>query len=59
MNDYEYFTDEEAVEAALPAAGVQNALSLLGAWDDIDSDDALEQLDRIRHGSKPTPPTDL
>lgn len=55
----EYFTDEEAAEAALPTTSVQKALSLLGAWKDIDSDDALEQLDRIRHESKPTPPIEL
>jgi hypothetical protein len=38
---------------------VQRALSLLGAWKDIDSDDALDQLDRIRDESTPTPPIEL
>ena len=55
----EYFTDDAAVEANTPPASVQNALRLLGAWKDIDADDALDQLDRIRHESKPTPPIDL
>jgi len=55
----EYFTDEEAAEAATSPTGVQRALRLLGAWQDIDADDALEQLDRIRHESEPTPPIDL
>ncbi len=54
-----YFTDEEEADAAPTPASVQRALSLLGAWKDIDSEDALEELDRIRHESKPTPPIDL
>lgn len=54
-----YFTDDEEAEAATPPASVQRALSLLGAWSDIDSGDALDELDRIRHQSKPTPPIDL
>lgn len=54
-----YFTDEEDAEAASPAVAVQRTLSLLGAWSDIDADNALDELDRIRHGSKPTPPIDL
>jgi hypothetical protein len=54
-----YFTDEADLEAALPPASVQRALDLLGAWQDIDSADALDELDRIRHESPPTPPIDL
>ncbi len=54
-----HFTDEEEADAASPAASVQQALSLFGAWQDIDTPDALDILDRIRHASKPTPPIDL
>ena len=54
----QYFTDEEGAEASTTPASVQRALSLLGAWKDIDSEDALEELDRIRHEIKPTPPID-
>ncbi len=42
-----------------PRLPVQQALSLFGAWQDIDTPDALDILDRIRHASKPTPPIDL
>jgi hypothetical protein len=51
-----YFIDEEAADEALGDTGVQQALSLAGAWKDIDTPDALDILDRIRHESKPTPP---
>lgn len=51
----EYFTHEDAAGAARPNS-VREALSLIGAWSDLDWDAALEELDRIRHESKPTPP---
>lgn len=35
---------------------VQKALGLDGAWSDLDWEEALDELDRIRHESKPTPP---
>lgn len=35
---------------------VRDALSLAGAWGDLDWDDTVERLDRIRHASRPTPP---
>jgi hypothetical protein len=54
-----YFADEDIADARSTPASVQRALSLLGAWKDVDADDALEPLDRIRHESKPTPPIDL
>lgn len=55
-----YFTDESEVDAALPQDAIQRALSLAGAWSDLDWEEAEEELDRIRHQSQPTPPiTDL
>jgi hypothetical protein len=54
-----YFTDEVEADEALGDAGIQQALSLAGAWKDIDSEEFLDELDRIRHESKPTPPIDL
>jgi hypothetical protein len=44
----EYFVDEEAVDEPVSPASVEIALSLLGAWQDIDCADALDELDRIR-----------
>jgi hypothetical protein len=38
---------------------IQETLSLAGSWKDLDFDDMIEQLDRIRHESKPTPPLEL
>jgi hypothetical protein len=54
-----YFPSEEAADAALPAGTTQKALSVIGAWSDLDWDEMIESLDRIRHESKPTPPIEL
>jgi hypothetical protein len=51
-----YFTDEAAADAALEDEGVQQALSVIGAWSHLDWDQAVQELDRIRHESTPTPP---
>ena len=53
-----YFADSEAADAAMPPGTVERALALFGAWSDLDRDDAIKSLDRIRHESKPTPPID-
>ncbi|MFN0071017.1 MAG: hypothetical protein ACKVVP_05950 [Chloroflexota bacterium] len=53
-----YFADEAAADAASAPDSVQQALAVIGAWRDIDSEDALDMLDRIRHESEPTPPID-
>src|SRR6266566_1270626 len=38
---------------------VKEALALAGAWKDLPSDRMEEELDSIRHSSKPTPPLEL
>jgi hypothetical protein len=38
---------------------IEETLALAGSWRDLDFDDMLKQLDRIRHESKPTPPLQL
>jgi hypothetical protein len=53
-----YYTDEDEADAAIPPT-VQRALELLGAWSDLDWEEAITELDRIRHESRPTPPIDL
>ncbi len=35
------------------------ALDAIGAWSDIDWDELADELDRIRHESRPTPPIDF
>jgi hypothetical protein len=52
-----YFTDEE--EAERDASGVAEALSLAGAWRDLDEEEMHHALDRISHESQPTPPIKL
>ena len=56
-----YFTSEDEADQALARdqANIQLALSAIGAWSDLDFDDMLDELDRIRHQSKPTPPINL
>ena len=54
-----YFTDEKAADAAVSDSTTQAALSVIGAWSDMDWEEMVEALDRIRHESKPTPPIEL
>src|SRR4051812_22726386 len=56
--DVRYFTSEEEADRFLSKdqAGIQAALSAIGGWSDLDFDEMLDSLDRIRHQSKPTPP---
>jgi hypothetical protein len=51
-----YFTDEKAADAAVSQNATQDALSVIGAWRDLDWDETVAALDRIRHESTPTPP---
>jgi hypothetical protein len=55
-----YFASEEDADRALARDrdNVQRALSAIGAWSDLDFDEMLDALDRIRHRSAPTPPID-
>jgi hypothetical protein len=56
-----YCTSEEEADRALSKdqSNIQRALSAIGSWSDLDFDDMLDELDRIRHRGKPTPPIDL
>ena len=59
-----YFTSEEEADLALSRdmTGIQRVLSLIGAWEHLDAEDGpdmLDELDRIRHESRPTPPFEL
>ena len=54
-----YFTDEQAADAAVSHSTTQAALSAIGAWSDMDWEEMVEALDRMRHESKPTPPIEL
>lgn len=52
-------TDETAADAAQTDDDLRRALAAIGSWSDLDGEDVLAALDRIRHESEPTPPLDL
>lgn len=56
-----YFTSEEEADRVLSGdqANIRLAFSAIGSWSDLDFDEMLDALDRIRHQSTPTPPIDL
>lgn len=51
-----YYTTEEAARADQTDETLQRALNLAGAWSDLDWDEAMDELDRIRHESEPSAP---
>jgi hypothetical protein len=53
------FTSEAEADAALEDLAIQESLYLAGAWSDLDLDEMLDELDRMRHASPPSPPLDL
>lgn len=53
-----YFVDEAAADAFLAERGEGRELSWIGAWANLDWDEFVEEIYRIRHQSKPTPPID-
>lgn len=54
-----YFALDEDADAALSEDSLQEALSLAGAWSHLDWEETLDELDRIRHESTPTPPIEF
>jgi len=53
-----YYPEDEAPDSGRDAR-IKRALALAGAWGDVDWEKTVDELDRIRHESKPTPPIDL
>lgn len=54
-----YFADEAAADAAVADHALARALAAIGSWSDLDWEETVEALDRIRHESTPTPPIEL
>jgi hypothetical protein len=54
-----YFADEESADAAVGDRALAEALAAIGSWSDLDWEEMVEALDRIRHESTPTPPIEL
>jgi len=55
----QYFVEEETQEEEEPQSSVEAALSVIGVWSDLDWEETVDALDRIRHESRPTPPIEL
>ena len=53
-----YFADQQDIAAIFGTPTIEDVRSLAGAWADLDWEEALDELDRIRHESQPTPPID-
>lgn len=53
-----YFIEEAFEEMPVSDQSIEAALSLAGAWRDLEWDEAVVELDRIRHQTQPTPPID-
>jgi hypothetical protein len=51
-----YFTSDEEADAAVGPDAIEAARALVGAWSDLDWDDMVEWLDRVRHESPPSAP---
>ncbi len=59
-----YFTSDEEADRdrAADQASIERALSLAGAWQEFDAEDGpdpLDELGRMRHQSRPSPPLRL
>ena len=54
-----YFAEEADADAAISASAIQEILSLAGSWSDLNWDVVEEELYRIRHESRPTPPISI
>ena len=53
-----YIVGDEPLDETLLPEVTRAALGVIGAWSDLDWDEMVEALDRIRHESTPTPPID-
>jgi hypothetical protein len=51
-----YFANEAEADSVIASHRSADARSLAGAWADLDWEEAVDALDRIRHDSEPTPP---
>lgn len=51
-----YFVDEAEADAAVAAQTTTNGRALAGVWSDLDWEETVAALERIRHENTPTPP---
>jgi hypothetical protein len=50
-----YFAPDEDADAMNGEVSIAEALATLGSWGNLDWEETVEELDRIRRQSKPTP----
>lgn len=53
-----YFVDQAEADAFAAEQRGHRAMSVFGAWSDLDADEVEEALEQIRRESRPTPPLD-
>ena len=53
-----YFSDENEADAVVAAQASSSVRDLVGVWSDLDWDEMVAELHRIRNESTPTPPID-
>jgi len=53
------FPDALQGKLTIPSRSIQKVLNLAGSWSDLDWDEVEQELYRIRHESKPTPPISI
>lgn len=51
-----YFVDDDAADRALGLDSSPAAIKLAGIWSDLDADEMLDALERMRRETPPTPP---
>jgi hypothetical protein len=51
-----YFANEADADSVIASHATTDIRSLAGAWADLEWEEAIDALDRIRHDSEPTPP---
>lgn len=54
-----HFASDDDADRFLSDSAIQGALSVVGAWSDLDWEEVLAELYRIRHQSTPTPPIEF
>lgn len=52
------YTTEDPADSPGLSPTTLRALSVIGAWSDLDWDEAERELDRIRHGDRRMPPSE-
>jgi len=53
-----YYTNDAAADASLTDEAIRRAKALAGAWADLDWDEVVASLHRIRHQTLPTSPAE-